>query len=453
MVETFLSNTWNRFLRLFQPKLKGGLLLGNMVVEEKATAQPYFIPHLKRAEHIAVLGKTGTGKSSLLQHICFQDIRARRGFVFFDLHGDSTSSLLSAIADQENKFHVDLSERVILIEPADLEYSVGINILADKGEQQNFASLSEITNLFEARWDLALGARTAELLRNALYVLAANHLTLVELALLLYNDAFRATCLKRVANTEVKEYFTLRFDTATPAMQASMRDPVLNKVGEFCSDPHFRHIVGQQHSTFSVENALDEGKWIILKLDRGRLGSQSLLLAGLFLSQLKWTLFRRRTRHLFSIFLDEVQNLVSPTVGIDVLLSESRKFGIGIISANQYLSQCPQNIRAAILSVGTHIHFQLAGDDAQEIAKLLDGGNHVAEHLRNLAPRHFVVKSGHHAAYEVLTPELPKITTDYSDLVKRSQARYARRRSEIEAEIQARKPKAVAAQEALDEWE
>ena len=452
-LDMLVANSWNRVLRLFQPKLKGGLLLGKLVTEGRPTKNSYFLPHSKRTEHIAVLGKTGTGKSSLLRQICLQDIRARRGFAFFDLHGDATPYLLSAIADQEQRFGVDLSDKLILIEPADPEFSVGVNVLSHAVDEQNFARLSEITSLFENRWDLSLGARTVELLRNSLHVLAANHLTLVELSPLLHNAALRAKCLKRVLNLEICDYFTQRYDTASPAMQSAMRDPVLNKISEFVSDPHFRHIVGQQHSTFSVEESADASRWIILKLDKGRLGPQALLLAGLFLSQLKTALFRRKTRKLFSLFLDEVQNLVSPTIGIDTLLSESRKFGIGVCSANQYLSQYQQSIRSAILSVGTLLHFQLSGEDSEDIAKHLDGGKSLSERLRNLAPRHFIAKSGHYSPYEVLTPELPAIKVDYADLVRRSQIHYARKRSEIEADIQARKPKTAKPEEVLSEWQ
>src|SRR5206468_8597168 len=104
------------------------------------------------------------------------------------------------------------------------------------------------------------GARTDELLPNGLYVLAANGLTLVELAPLLTHGGFRAACLKRVENAEIRQYFELRYDQASEAMRATMREPILNKTSAFTADPHFRHIVGQEHSTFSIREAMDEGQ-------------------------------------------------------------------------------------------------------------------------------------------------------------------------------------------------
>jgi hypothetical protein len=96
-------------------------------------------------------------------------------------------------------------------------------------------------------------------MRNALFVLAANGLTLVELTILLSDKAFRLACLEQVANTEVREYFELRYDQASEPMKATMREPILNKVSAFTADPKFRHIVGQQHSSFSFREAMDAG--------------------------------------------------------------------------------------------------------------------------------------------------------------------------------------------------
>ena len=298
------------------------------------------------------------------------------------------------------------------------------------------------------------GARTDELLRNSLYVLADAGLTLLELGPLLTHPAFRAACLKTLANPEVRQYFELRYDAQSDAMQATMREPILNKTSAFTADPHFRHIVGQAHSTFSLLEAMDAGRWIILNLNKGRLGEQSPTLGALFFTAVKNALFSRRSRELFTVYADEVQNLVAYGGGLETVLSEARKFGVSVVSANQFLDQYPPDMRAAILAVGTHIFFQLSSADAQQMANALDGGRPLAERLKNLPRRHIVVKSGHTAWQEAVVPTVTTPKADPADLYVRSRARWARSRTAIEEEIRARQAAVNRTpNEALHDWE
>jgi hypothetical protein len=124
--------------------------------------------------------------------------------------------------------------------------------------------------------------------------------------------------------------------------------------------------------------------------------------------------------------------------GLDTLLSEARKFGISISSANQFLDQYPASMRSAILSVGTHIFFQLSSADADKIASALDGGRSMAEVLKNLPQRHLVVKSGHHRAARAVVPTIETPRVDSTDLYNRCRARWTRRRTDIEREIRGR---------------
>jgi hypothetical protein len=126
------------------------------------------------------------------------------------------------------------------------------------------------------------------------------------------------------------------------------------------TDQRFRHILGQQRSTFSLLDAMDRGRWVILNLDKGRLGEQASTLGSLLLTKLKNALFARRRRQLFTLYCDEIQNLVAYDAGLDTLFSEARKFGISVVSANQFLEQYPPQMRAAIMAVGTHIFVQLS---------------------------------------------------------------------------------------------
>jgi len=429
--------------------------LGALVSEGEVTRGRVTVDQSRRAESLAVLGITGSGKSYLARHFVSQDIDASRGFFYPDLHGDATPYIVAKIAEQEQIVNHDLSERTIVIDPSDPDCSVGMNPLEDHVGGNRFVQVAEVTQVMKHRFHLeSFGARTDELLRNSLFVLAESGLTLVELALFLTNAAFRAACLKNVSNAEVKQYFELRFDQVSEPMRAVMREPILNKVSAFTADPHFRHIVGQAHSTFSILEAMDKGYWVILNIPIGRLGEQAATLGSLFLTTTKNSLFARKNRDLFTLYCDEVQNFVSFGGGLENIISQGRKFGGSVVSLNQFLEQHPPEMRAAILAVGTHAFFRLSSADAQLVATALDGGKALAELLKNLPRRHMVVKTGSERWREAVVPKLNEPKVDPSDLYARCRARWARKRSEIEEEIRQRQ--AIAAQstnEDLDGWE
>jgi hypothetical protein len=441
MLEHIVISLWNRFARHDTSRAPDlpQLDLGFVVADEEVQGSRAGVPEERRAEHIAILGKTGQGKSFLLRHMTAQDIRARKGFVFFDLHGDIMPYLLRRIAHEEQRRNSDLSTRLILIEPGDREWSIGLNVLESQAGEDNYVQLAEFAQILKSRWHLdSFGARTEELLRNALLVLADNQLTLLDLGPLLSNAAFRTACLNQVRNTEVLNYFRTRFDPRSEAQQGVFRDAILNKISAFTTDVRFRHILGQQRSTFSLLDAMDRGYWVIVNLDKGRLGEQAATLGSLLLTKLKNALFQRQSRQLFTFFCDEIQNLVAYDSGLDTLLSEARKFGVSVVSANQFLDQYPPQMRSAVMAVGSHVFFQLSSPDADKIAGSLDGGKRLAESLRNLPKRHLIVKSGSDRYQEALVPTVNEPVIDYSNLYNRCRARWARRRVDVEAEIQRR---------------
>ena len=247
-------------LALRRSRVKHTLDLGSEVLDGELGKKRVVLSEVRRKEHVAVLGKTGTGKSSLLRSLCSQDIAADRGFVYFDLHGDATPFLLRRVAQEERRRGCDLSEKLIVIDPADTEWSVELNVLERADKTSVFVQIAEFTELLKHRWHLeSLGPRTEELLRNTLYVLAENDLTLLELAPLLINPAFRVSCLRNLHNPDIKQYFEARYDKLSEGMRTMVREPILNKTSTFTTDPHFRHILGQQKSTIlgpvSPENA------------------------------------------------------------------------------------------------------------------------------------------------------------------------------------------------------
>jgi hypothetical protein len=237
-------------------------------------------------------------------------------------------------------------------------------------------------------------------------------------------------------------------------MQTVFRDAILNKTTTFTADPRFRHIVGQQHSTFSLLGSIDNGSWIILNLDKGRLGEQAATLGSLLLTKLKNALFARTQRQLFAVYCDEIQNLVAyEGSGLEILLSEARKFSISITSANQYLDQYPPSMRSAIMAVGTHICFQLSSGDADKMAQALGGTTRLSELLKNLEKRHMVIKSGHRPWQQVVVPDVREPRVDFRDLLRRCRARWCRSRIDIELDIQNRQPQNVGNREVLHDWE
>lgn len=455
--EQLIAAIWNRLVdrrRGARFEGAGGVVeLGFRVEDDAVMKRRVRLTNVRRSMHIAVLGKTGSGKSSFLRYLAEQDIAADRGFLYFDIHGADTPLLLRTINARERQEHRHLSGKTILIEPADRIVSVGMNPL--EGPGSDFVRIGELAQILKNRWHLdSFGARTDELLRNSLYALAANGLTLVELALFLTHAGFRRQCLAKADNEEVRQYFEFRYDQASEAMRAVMREPILNKTSAFTADPHFRHIVGQA-STFSLGQAMDEGSWVIVNLDKGRLGEQALTLGSLILSALKHALFIRERRSLFTVYADEIQNLVAYGSGIETILAEGRKFQVPIVAANQFLDQHSAEMRAALFSAGTHIFFQLSSQDAAQVAQALDGGKSLAARLKNLRQRHAIVKSGSEAWTEFLVPTVREPEVDTTDLVNRCRGLWGRSRVVIEREIAKRQTqfRAQSTDEVLEKYE
>ncbi len=454
-VEKSIAAIWNRFRgRGRGARHEGkGVDLGPRVVDGELMRAHVTLSDTERTRAAVFLGTTGSGKSSLLRYVLAQDVEADRGFACFDLHGEFMPFLLGTINARERRLRQHLSDKLVIVDPTDPIVSVGLNPLEQ--ESPDFIRIAEFSEVLRRRWSLDhFGARTDELLRNSLYVLAANRLTIVELSPFLVHPGFRAACLKQVPNAEVKQYFELRYDTVSEAMRAVMREPILNRTSAFTSVDAFRHIVGQTRSTFSIQEAMDEGHWVIVNLDKGRLGEQALTLGSLFFTAFKNAIFSRQKRALFTLYVDEAQNLLSVDSGIETVLAESRKFGVGTVLSQQLLAQQSAETRDLLSGVGTQIFFQLSSPDAQHVSNALDGGKPLAERLKNLPQRHCVVKSGSERWVEVCVPYVQQPKVDYTDLLNRSRYTRGRVRAHIERDIAKRqellrhKP-----DEVLHDWE
>lgn len=422
-------------------------MLGRMAGENGDTRDPYYLPTLERAKHISILGKTGSGKSYFIRHLAQHDVQAGRGFLLFDLHGDLIPAIMRSLA----ACGTDPS-RVIVIDPTSCKWAVGMNPLEAANDTSRYLQVMEVTRTLADRWDFK-GARTEELLRNALLALSENNLTVLEVGILLGNDGYRASALKRVTNADVREYFELRFDPLSDAMKATMREPVLNKLTEVTADPHYRFILGQRESTISFDQILNRNSVVLVNLNKGALGRHAATLGALVYAKFKAALFRRHSREIFTVFADEIQNLVSEDTDFDVLFSEARKFAVSLVTANQFGAQLPARMRSAIQAIGTRIFFQLSPEDAEQVAKEISGGRNMADRLKNLPPRHFIAKQGNHKAYEVVTPEVSTANTPTIELYTASNALHATLREEVERDILARRPKPAQLKEVLNDWE
>ena len=441
-----LTTLWNKWINRAPPAF--GIPLGYRVVDRQVSKSRFILPHQRRAEHLVILGKTGTGKTSLIKSMLARDIRDGHGFLCVDLHGDLTPFILGRIRQREQAKGEDLSSRTVIINPGDKISSAGLNVLRVSGNLSPL--ISEIVSIFRMRWQLdRFGARTEELLRNSLWVLAENGLTLLELAPFLVDVSVRARLVERTSNAEVKAYFRSRFELLSDAMQVVMREPILNKASAFTTDPAIRHLLGQK-STFDIRDAMDNGQWIILQLNKSELGENSETLASLILARFMNAIFSRRQRRLFTLYADEVQNLLATGDTFDHLFSEARKFGVSVITANQHFGQYPAQVRATLLSAGTTIFFRASPEDAPFIARALDGGRGVERQIKELPNRHFLVRSGGEQWMEVAADNVAENTTPTDGLVERSNAHWTRRRKVIEAEIASRV--GPARKEALEEW-
>lgn len=435
-----LIGFWNLLLRKAPAS---GLKIGFQVRDGTKIRRQIALPDHLRAEHVAILGKTGTGKSSLLRYFISQDIEARRGFLCIDLHGDLVPFVLSKIAELEPAETEDLIGRLLLIDPASPKYAVGMNLL-ECDDKSRPVQISEMVSLLQKRWSLDhFGARTEELLRNSLWVLSENNLTLVEVAPLLTNRAYREQLVKKTSNAEVRRYFEDRYGQASHAMQTVMREAVLNKVSAFTVDPAIRHIVGQSKSSISLKAAVDAGMWVCLNLRKGSLGENALTLAGLFLAKFKSAIFSRANRNLFTLYADELPNLVAVDDSFTTLLSEARKFSVSVVTANQFLGQFTPKVRSVLLSVGTNLCFALSFEDAPIMARTLGGEFSLSRRLGALSHRELIGRIGQQM-YEAIVPEVKRAAAEGSHLAEKSLQRFGKLRELIEFDINARQPKAKA---------
>ena len=389
-----------------------GLLLG-------MASHPYdsrkwekiFLPTRDRPKHLYILGATGSGKTKLIENLIRQDILFGRGFCLLDAHGDLCNNImqyLAYLATSQDSFSFleDLSNKLILIEPFNQQNAVGFNPLEAR-RYSSFSQAAELMGIFKKIWqDAYWGPRMEELLRNTFITLSENGLTLLEAARLLTDPHFREKMIEGLKYEVVRDYWVNRYHALSDKMQAVYREPVLNRMAVFIGDPDVRLMLGQARSTIDFREIMDEGKWLIINLSKGQLRENAHLLGALLIAKLKLAAMTRaelpeNERLPFYGFIDEFQCYIGED--FETILSEARKYGLGLTMAHQTLDQIDLKLKTSILgNVGTQIIFRLSHHDALQMSQEMD------QKARPLIEKHLIdFKVGQ--AYVKLKGQKPRL--------------------------------------------
>ena len=332
-------------------------------------AQTFGIKHKDRLSHVYVIGKTGTGKSTLLETLVRQDIDRGEGLTLLDPHGDFVERIAKTIPPHRQN-------DVIYFNVPDPSQPYGYNPLKGVSpERRTFAAFGMLEVFYKTWGERAWGQRLEHILRNALLALLAQpDATLSDILRLLRDDAFRKAVAGNITNRQVRDFWLYEYPKYSSRYQSEAIAPIQSKVGAFLSDPALYTVLTKPQRPIDMRKVMDEGKILLVNLAKGKLGADSsALLGGLLVTSLGLAAFSRAdvdedARREHWIYIDEFQSFT--TLAVANMLSELRKYGVGMILAHQYLQQLGQDILHAVLgNAGTLISFRLGAKDAGFIAK------------------------------------------------------------------------------------
>jgi len=321
-----------------------------------------------RFSHVYVIGKTGVGKTTLLESLAMQDILNGRGVCVIDPHGDLSDRLVAFMPEFRK-------EDLIYFNAPDLKQPYGYNPLRRVHPTRVPLAVSGILEAFKKLWNEAWGVRMEHVLRNSLYALIeADESALPDVLRLISDKHYRNDVIKEVKNDQVRKFWTDEFKAYNPRYRQEMIAPIQNKIGAFLADPRLRRIFTNPPVDLHFRTLMDNGKVLIVNLAKGRLGDDSanllgaLLVTTLGLAALSRSDVAESQRRDFFMYIDEFQNFT--TLSVANMISELRKFRVGLILANQHLNQLEPDVRHAVLgNTGTLISFRLGPEDAQIIAR------------------------------------------------------------------------------------
>jgi energy-coupling factor transporter ATP-binding protein EcfA2 len=397
---------------------------------------------IDRGKHMYVIGKTGMGKSTMLENMAIQDIQNGEGMAFIDPHGSSAEKLLDFVPQERIK-------DVIYFAPFDVECPMGFNVIEDVGYDKRHLVVSGLMGAFKRIWVDAWSARMEYILQNTLLALLEYpDATLLDVNRMLTNKNFRAAVIEKITDPIVKEFWTVEFQTYTDRYTQEATPAIQNKVGQFVSNPLIRNIVGQPKSTFDLRKIMDEKKIFIVNLSKGRMGETNASLLGSMLTVKIYLAAMSRAEESaprlarlprFYFYVDEFQSMMNEAFAD--ILSEARKYKLALTLANQYIEQMEEKVRDAVFgNVGTMIVFRVGPFDA-EVLKTVFEPTFTAEDLVELGLGQIyltlMIDGVGTTPFSAETiPPIEKPTISYkNDVLEHSRATFATLRSNIESKI------------------
>ncbi len=316
-----------------------------------------------RRRHMYIIGKTGMGKTTLLENLIMSDINAGHGCCYVDPHGDTAEKLLDFIpANRIND--------VIYFNPADIDYPVGFNILETESDEQKTLIASGLMGVFKKIWPDVWSARMEYILMNCiLALLDYPGATLLGINRLLVDKDYRARVVAKIRDPIVKTFWVAEFTSWSEKYATEAIAPVQNKVGQFLSSAVIRNIVAQVKSTINLRRIMDDEKILLINLSKGRIGEDNMrLLGGMIVTKIQLAAQERQNipekeRRDFYLFVDEFQNFANESFA--TILSEARKYRLNLIIAHQYVEQLDEKVAPAIFgNVGTMLAMRVGSTDA-----------------------------------------------------------------------------------------
>ena len=412
--------------------------------------KPLALDDATRRRHLHVIGQTGTGKTTLLLNLITQDLAAGRGVAIIDPLGSLAQAVLSHVPSER-------AHELVFLDPTDLERPIGFNVLDQVHSDKHALVADDIVSAFLHIWGTtAVGDRSQQVLRNSIRALLfAPSATLLCIPHLLTDDRYREQIVRRIRDPVVLAYWRQQFGSYDDDFRTQIIAPILNKLDAVLSAPELRNILGQPKSTIDLRKIMDEGRILIVNMQKGRLGENNAHLLGAFLiTALAQDAFGRaggtRLRP-FYLFADEFQDYAS--AGFIRILSQARAFGLALTLAHQYLGQLASELRQAVLgNTATFVTLRVGAEDAPLLADHLGlepeieyhgMGSHeilAATLLTKLKNYHayarLLVDDTLEGPYEITFPPPPNpINHRPHRLITNSRVRFGRDRKSIEEKI------------------
>ncbi|HBU27948.1 TPA: hypothetical protein DEB00_02420 [Candidatus Uhrbacteria bacterium] len=319
-----------------------------------------------RRRHMYVVGKTGTGKTTLLENMVLQDIYNGHGICYVDPHGDTVERILDFIPSWR------LND-VVYFNPADLDFPVGFNVLDEVASSHKHLVASGLMSVFKKIWENMWSARMEYILSNTiLALLDTPGSTLLGINRMYSDEEYRRSIIENIRDPVVKQFWVMEYASYSEKYATEAVAAVQNKVGQFLSSDVIRNIVAQVKSTIDIRSIMDSQKILLVNLSKGRIGEDnSRLLGGMLINKVQLAAMERvdmleKDRKDFYLYVDEFQNFA--TESFANILSEARKYRLNLIVAHQYMAQLTDEVKDAVLgNVGTMTVFRVGAPDAQEL--------------------------------------------------------------------------------------